>query len=96
MVVSGHRVYTDADLEHQYSGKLINANVINIVYIVKYKLNFFLFSFSHHNTTMFAFIILFIMYTGAFWYVDDTVPRKQFTYTKDTSNNATYERTHLF
>ncbi|MFN4949996.1 MAG: hypothetical protein ACK5F0_00060 [Flavobacteriales bacterium] len=43
---------------------------------------------------MFAFIILFIMYTGAFWYVDDTAPK--FTHMKDTSNNITYERTHLF
>jgi hypothetical protein len=45
---------------------------------------------------MFAFIILLIMYTGAFWYVDDTAPKKQFTYIKDASNNATYERTTLF
>jgi hypothetical protein len=29
VVVSGHRVYTDADLEHQYSGKLINFKGVN-------------------------------------------------------------------
>ncbi|NBV78030.1 hypothetical protein EBR66_07745 [bacterium] len=57
---------------------------------------FFLSSISHTTTTMFAFIILLIMYTGAFWYVDDTAPKKQFTYIKDASNNATYERTTLF
>jgi len=58
------------------------------------KLNFFLSSIFHHDTTMFAFIILLIMYTGAFWYVDDTAPK--FTQIKDNSKNITYERTHLF
>ena len=47
--------------------------------------------YQHSNSEMFAFILLFFMYTGAFWYTPPTPPKKQ-----ETSSNVTYDRSHLF
>lgn len=47
--------------------------------------------YQHSNSEMLAFIILFFMYTGAFWYTPPTPPKKQ-----ETLNNVTYDRSHLF
>ena len=48
---------------------------------------------------MLAFIALFIMYTGAFWYTPPKTQerqRKQYWFVESTSNNETYDRAHLF
>ena len=48
---------------------------------------------------MLAFIALFIMYTGVFWYTPpqkQEKQRKQYRFVESTSNNETYDRTHLF
>ena len=55
--------------------------------------------YQHNNSEMFAFILLFVMYTGAFWYTPPTPPKKQqkqFTVLQETSSNVTYDRSHLF
>ena len=51
------------------------------------------------NNNMLAFIALFIMYTGVFWYTPpkkQETQRKQYRFVESTSNNETYDRAHLF
>ena len=46
---------------------------------------------------MFAFFVLIIMYSGAFWYTPPPKEqKKQFRFVEKTLNNETYERKDLF
>ncbi len=46
---------------------------------------------------MLAFILLIIMYSGAFWYTPPPKKQgKQFRFVEKTSNNETYDRKDLF